>query len=63
MARQLRDPFVVQAGLDRGWWAGDIRVPFESVKGEQRTIDERAWQVPVPANGETTLTVKFDTVY
>ena len=54
---------VVQAGLDRGWWAGDIRVPFESVKGEQRSVDERAWQVPVPANGETTLTVKFDTVY
>ena len=54
---------VVQAGLDRGWWWAETRVPFESVKGEQRSADERAWQVPVPANGETTLTVSFDTVY
>lgn len=54
---------VVQDGLDRGWWAGDIRIPYESIKGEQRNAAERTWQVSVPANGETTLTVKFDTVY
>lgn len=52
---------VVQGGLDN-WWH-DARVPSESIKGEQRSADERVWQVPVPANGETTLTVQFDTRY
>jgi hypothetical protein len=52
---------VVQAGLDT-WWH-DNRVPSESLKGTQRSADERTWQVPVPANGETTLTVQFDTRY
>ncbi|MCX7284017.1 MAG: DUF4139 domain-containing protein [Novosphingobium sp.] len=52
---------VVQAGLDN-WWR-DTRVPSESIKGEQRSPDERAWQVPVPANGETVLTVQFDSRY
>jgi hypothetical protein len=33
------------------------------LKGEQRSIDERLWHVPVPANGETVLTVAFDTRY
>ena len=50
---------VVQAGLDT-WWH-DARVPSESVKGTQRSLDERTWLIDVPANGETTLTVKFDT--
>lgn len=52
---------VVQAGLDNGWH--DTRVPTESIRGEQRSQDERVWQVPVPANGETILTVQFDTRY
>lgn len=52
---------LVQAGLDN-WWH-DTRVPSESIKGEQRSADERTWQVPVPANGEATLTVQFDTRY
>jgi hypothetical protein len=52
---------VVQAGLDN-WWH-DARVPSESIKGTQRSADERIWAVPVPANGETTLTVQFDTRY
>lgn len=52
---------VVQGGLDN-WWH-DTRVPSESIKGEQRSADERIWAVPVPANGETTLTVQFDTRY
>jgi hypothetical protein len=50
---------VVQSGLDNGW--RDMRVPHESLPGEQRSPDERVWQVPVPAQGETTLTVTFDT--
>lgn len=52
---------VVQSGLDN-WWH-DARVPSESIKGTQRSTDERTWNVPVPANGETTLTVQFDTRY
>jgi hypothetical protein len=52
---------VVQAGLDN-WWR-DTRVPSESVKGTQRSVDERVWMVTVPANGETTLTAQFDTRY
>lgn len=52
---------VVQGGLDN-WWH-DTRVPSESIKGEQRSADERVWSVPVPANGEATLTVQFDSRY
>ncbi|OYX93258.1 MAG: DUF4139 domain-containing protein [Novosphingobium sp. 17-62-19] len=52
---------VVQGGLDN-WWH-DTRVPSETIKGEQRSADERVWEVPVPANGETTLTVQFDSRY
>jgi len=50
---------IAQAGLDIGWH--DTRVPSESLPGEQRTLDERVWQVPVSAQGETVLTVTFDT--
>lgn len=53
---------VVQAGLDNGW-PGEARVPAESVTGVQRSLDERAWLVDVPANGEATLTAQFDTRY
>jgi len=52
---------VTQSGLDNGW--SDTRVPSESQPGEQRSLDERAWQVAVPANGEATLTVTYDTRY
>jgi len=52
---------VVQGGLDSYWH--DSRVPNESLPGEQRSLDERVWHVPVPANGETVLTVSFDTRY
>ena len=52
---------VAQTGLDNGW--NDTRVPSESQPGEQRSIDERVWQVAVPAQGETVLTVTYDTRY
>lgn len=52
---------VTQAGLDSYWH--DTRVPMESLPGEQRSLDARVWHVPVPANGETVLTVSFDTRY
>jgi hypothetical protein len=50
---------VVQAGLDRGWQ--DTRVSAESVKGEQRSADERVWHVTIPAQGEARLTAQIDT--
>jgi hypothetical protein len=53
---------LVQAGLDRSYWH-DTRVSSESIKGEQRSLDERLWHVTVPANGSTVLTVAFDTRY
>lgn len=52
---------LTQAGLDNYW--GDTRIPSESLPGEQRSLDERAWQVSVPANGTTVLTVSVDTRY
>jgi hypothetical protein len=52
---------LVQAGLDRGW--SDTRVVSETIKGTQRTLDERLYRVPVPANSETELTVVYETRY
>lgn len=52
---------LTQAGLDNYW--NDTRVPSESLPGEQRSLDERVWQVSVPANGTTVLTVSIDTRY
>ena len=50
---------VIQGGLDSWWWWRDVRVPAESIKGEQLNAGDRLWQVPVPANGKTELTVTF----
>lgn len=50
---------VVQGGLNSWWWWRDTRVPEESIKGTQENADERSWEVPVPANGKTELTVTF----
>lgn len=50
---------VVQSGLARWWWWRDLRVPEESIKGEQETADIRRWVVPVPADGKTELTATF----
>lgn len=50
---------VVQGGLNSWWWWRDLRVPEESIKGVQDSADERRWEVPVPANGKTELTVTF----
>jgi hypothetical protein len=51
---------VVQAGLSRGL---DTRVTSESQKGEQRSLDTRVWQVAVPANGQTDLTIVYETSF
>ncbi|WP_336971068.1 DUF4139 domain-containing protein [Sphingobium aromaticiconvertens] len=54
---------VVQSGLARWWWWRDLRVSEESIKGVQDTADLRRWNVPVPANGKTELTVTFLTAW
>ncbi|GGD79691.1 DUF4139 domain-containing protein [Croceicoccus mobilis] len=54
---------VTQAGLDRGWISRDFRVVNETIKGEQQNLDQRVWSVPVPANGETVLSVTYETRY
>ncbi len=50
---------VVQAGLNQWWGWRDIRVPQESIIGVQDSADTRRWEVAVPANGKTELTVTF----
>jgi hypothetical protein len=52
---------VIQSGLLRYWYWNDTRVVSENITGEQLNGEDRMWKVPVPANGETTLTVTFDT--
>lgn len=54
---------LIQSGLLRYAYEGDTRVPSENIVGEQLDADQRLWKVAVPANGETVLTVQFDTRY
>jgi hypothetical protein len=54
---------LVQGGLDRGWWSRDYRVVSETVTGDQVNADKRKWEVPVPANGATDLTVVLESRY
>lgn len=49
---------LIQSGL----W-GDTRIDAESMKSERLSADETRWRVPVPANGEATLTATFDSRY
>jgi hypothetical protein len=43
-----------------GLW-GDTRIAQESMASERRSAEEALWHVPVPANGEATVTATFDT--
>jgi hypothetical protein len=52
---------LVQAGLDWSW--DDTRITEESLKSERRSSDDTQWHVPVPANGEASVTATFDTRY
>jgi hypothetical protein len=47
-----------QAGLT---W--DTRVSQESLPSDKLSDQEVVWHVPVPANGETTVTATFETSY
>ena len=46
--------------LQSGLW-GDTRIAEESMPSQRRSADEALWRVPVPANGEATVTATFDT--
>ena len=50
---------LVQSGLV---WP-DTRITDESRKSERRDAGTAVWQVPVPANGEATVTATFETRY
>jgi len=49
---------VIQSGL-----GGDTRIAQESLKSERLSADDARWRVPVPANGEATVTATFDSRY
>ena len=52
---------LLQAGLG-GWWR-DTRIVSESVPGTQRNVDQRLYEVVVPGEGETVVTVTYATPY
>jgi hypothetical protein len=52
---------LVQGGLDWGW--EDTRIVEQSLPSERRSSSEVQWHVPVPANGEATVTATFETRY
>ncbi len=54
---------LTQAGLDRGWWSRDFRIVAEDLPGEQDSMDQRSWVVPVPANGTREFRVTYATRY
>lgn len=45
-----------------GLW-GDTRVVAESMQSSRPSADQAKWRVPVPANGEATVTATFDSRY
>jgi hypothetical protein len=49
---------LVQSGL----W-GDTRIADQSAGSERLSADESRWRVPVPANGEATVTATFEGRY
>jgi hypothetical protein len=57
------DVELVQGGLDRGWWANDLRVTSEDVPGEQLNADKRKYVISVPANGKRVVRVTYETRY
>ena len=54
-------PIVVDL-IQSGLW-GDTRIDAESMKSERLSADDTRWKVPVPANGEATVTATFDSRY
>jgi hypothetical protein len=48
--------------MQSGLW-GDVRITEESMPSTRRSADDVLWRVPVPANGESVVTVTFDSRY
>jgi len=46
--------------MQSGLW-GDTRIVAESMPSQRRSADDALWRVPVPANGEASVTATFDT--
>jgi hypothetical protein len=56
-------PNAVTVDLLQSCLWGDTRIVTESMPSERRSADDVLWRVPVPANGEATVTATFDTRY
>lgn len=54
---------LIQSGLAQYWWGYDYRIVSEDVTGEQINFDTRKWVVSVPAEGERTIRVTYETRY
>ncbi len=52
---------LVQSGLEWGW--SDTRIVSESLKSTRVNANATEWNVPVPANGEASVTAVFETRY
>ncbi|QJB70203.1 DUF4139 domain-containing protein [Parasphingorhabdus halotolerans] len=50
---------LIQNGLDFYW--ADTRIVSESMASTRRSSDTIVWKVPVPANGQATVTAVFET--
>jgi hypothetical protein len=50
---------LIQSGLD--WSFEDTRIVEQSLASERHSSDEAIWHVPVPANGEASVTATFET--
>lgn len=56
-------PKPITVGLIQAGLSGDVRITDENLKSQRLSADETRWQVPVPANGEATVTATFDSRY
>ncbi len=56
-------PKPVTVDLFQSGLVGDTRVVAESMKSERPNADQVRWRVPVPANGEASVTATFDSRY
>lgn len=56
-------PKPITVDLFQSGLVGDTRVTEESLKSGRPNADQVRWSVPIPANGEATVTATFDSRY
>jgi hypothetical protein len=56
-------PKPITVDLFQSGLVGDTRVTDESLKSARPNADQVRWSVPIPANGEATVTATFDSRY